>query len=466
MTDLPRDKRSITFEVVGDQEFPDLKRSKSSSVDKWSLDEEFPILFSENNPLNRPRPLGLNLKKSLILEELVEATLAQTKKDIKTRAERTSRPIDIKASNFPAVLLKIGKWEYVPKHEGDLVAKCYFAKQKLVWETLDGGLKSKIEMQWSDIVGLHANCPDHGPATLTIVLGKQPLFFRETNPQPRKHTLWQATCDFTNGEATKYSEHYLQCAPGVLNKHYEKLVQCDTRLKHISEQQEKFMEMPFGQNVSIIKDRYNMSNGNVLNQPADLSPISVMQNMGTPNLVHGDYTKQYSFENTIRQGNTPSFQQNKSVTDLVNHIGHCISEKNPDQVLPFFENVSVGVNQDDMLENICQILLSDVQCTTTSDEENLMSRVNSLCNLLQDGNNDHGGDIEMIQNQSQNDLVHGWHNVYDYSTIDCTPIPMDNDTFGMSRNDSFNDLLHQLPRITSLPRIFNDSSDDGYNFGS
>lgn len=37
-----------------------------------------------------------------------------------------------------------GQW--VSRYEADLVAKCYFAKHKLVWEVLDGGLKSKIEM--------------------------------------------------------------------------------------------------------------------------------------------------------------------------------------------------------------------------------------------------------------------------------------------------------------------------------
>ncbi|OAY71873.1 hypothetical protein ACMD2_11155 [Ananas comosus] len=67
-----------------------------------------------------------------------------------------SRHIDrLKASNFPATLLRIGlgsKWilfRYVSRYEGDLVAKCYFAKHKLVWEVLEGGLKSKIEIQWS-----------------------------------------------------------------------------------------------------------------------------------------------------------------------------------------------------------------------------------------------------------------------------------------------------------------------------
>lgn len=53
-------------------------------------------------------------------------------------------------------------------HEGDLVAKCYYAKRKLVWEVLDNGLKSKIEIQWSDITGLKANMPEKGPASLHV----------------------------------------------------------------------------------------------------------------------------------------------------------------------------------------------------------------------------------------------------------------------------------------------------------
>lgn len=50
------------------------------------------------------------------------------------------------------------------------MAKCYYAKHKLVWEILEGGLKSKIEIQWSDIMGLKANCPDDGPAILNVVV--------------------------------------------------------------------------------------------------------------------------------------------------------------------------------------------------------------------------------------------------------------------------------------------------------
>lgn len=60
--------------------------------------------------------------------------------------------------------------QYKSRHEGDLVAKCYFAKHKLVWEILDGGLKNKIEIQWSDIIGLKAAYPDDEPGTLDVAV--------------------------------------------------------------------------------------------------------------------------------------------------------------------------------------------------------------------------------------------------------------------------------------------------------
>ena len=68
--------------------------------------------------------------------------------------------------------IDFGFWvlQYKSRYEGDLVGKCYFAKHKLVWEVLDGGLKNKIEIQWSDIVAIKANFPDDGPETLDVVV--------------------------------------------------------------------------------------------------------------------------------------------------------------------------------------------------------------------------------------------------------------------------------------------------------
>jgi hypothetical protein len=54
------------------------------------------------------------------------------------------------------------------KNEGDLMAKCYFLKKKLVWEFLQGRLKYKIEIQWSDISGINAVMEKNQPGILQI----------------------------------------------------------------------------------------------------------------------------------------------------------------------------------------------------------------------------------------------------------------------------------------------------------
>lgn len=41
-------------------------------------------------------------------------------------------------------------------------------------------------------------------ALLSVQLNQPPLFYREINPQPRKHTLWQQASDFTGGQAPVY----------------------------------------------------------------------------------------------------------------------------------------------------------------------------------------------------------------------------------------------------------------------
>lgn len=40
-------------------------------------------------------------------------------------------------------------------------------------------------------------------------------------------------------------QHFLQCSPGILNKHFEKLVQCDHRLFCLSRQPDIVLDSPF-----------------------------------------------------------------------------------------------------------------------------------------------------------------------------------------------------------------------------
>ncbi|XP_042052043.1 uncharacterized protein LOC121797354 isoform X1 [Salvia splendens] len=469
---------------------------------------------SQYNPLDEPSPLGLRLRKSPSLLDLIQMTLSKrssssilenttemtdhgSKKD--TRPSAASNASDkMKASNFPAMLLRIGSWEYVSKYEGDLVAKCYFAKHKLVWEVLDGGLKSKIEIQWSEITALKAEFPDDGPGTLTIVLARPPTFFRETNPQPRKHTLWQATTDFTDGQASKNKKHFLQCPPGMLDKHYEKLIQCDTRLGVLSQQPEIILEDPYFKSQASVFENSEESSGDGGNQQphaAKGSPISTFQEVASsagPQLRAPEFRKNpLTVQHVAKEAASPSsvidtqaiegsrksiehdsggsksreslkvagLRPSMSVTDLVNHIGNCISEQVTSGSLPSAKASECH----EMLENISQLLLSDsTHCLAGLDERSLMKKVDSLCSLLQDPAISSSA---LVDGENRNQVTDPAKNVYFdlandavHSTHEKTEQAMEvgsADGPWLPRKDSLSDLLLHLPRIASLPRFSN-----------
>ncbi|MCO5569558.1 hypothetical protein L7F22_023273 [Adiantum nelumboides] len=239
------------------------------------------------NPLSGSSPLGLNLRKSPSLLDLIQRKLAHSEDDSldADQAGRLRRlggcassaeKDKLKAANFPASKLRIGTWECTSRYDGDLVAKCYYAKRKLVWEVLDSGLKSKMEVQWSDISALNAVIPDDQSAVLDIELSRCPLFFREINPQPRKHTLWHSTSDFTDGQASICRHHSIQFPAGVFNRHFEKLLQCDDRLKALNEQTRSIQDSCFFDSRSIQIDRQHMLHyQSVLSDHAALQPLTI-----------------------------------------------------------------------------------------------------------------------------------------------------------------------------------------------
>ncbi|XVE89565.1 hypothetical protein DITRI_Ditri20bG0006200 [Diplodiscus trichospermus] len=151
----------------------------------------------------------------------------------------------MKAENFSILLLRIGTWQRISKNEGDLVAKCYFAKRKLVWEFLENGLKKKIEIQWSDILSFKAVMQEDKPGILEIELNQPPTFHHEIDPQPRKHTQWKMVSDFTGGQAPTFRRHYLEFPPRALDRPLEKLLTCDSRLFHLSRQSFPTLPSPF-----------------------------------------------------------------------------------------------------------------------------------------------------------------------------------------------------------------------------
>ncbi|KAJ6834172.1 uncharacterized protein M6B38_336015 [Iris pallida] len=476
--------------------------------------------------LDEPSPLGLRLRKSPSLLELIQMRLSQGssnapscttssgafdvgKKDLKSTAVSGTSSDKLKASNFPVSLLKIGSWECISRYEGDLVAKCYYAKHKLVWEVLDGGLKSKIEIQWSDITALKATCPENGPGTLDIVLARQPLFFRETNPQPRKHTLWQATSDFTNGQASTNRRHYLQCPQGLLSKHFEKLIQCDPRLHSLSRQPEIVLEslyfeprtsvsvdqgeskchafddlkdgygskisgfsdhgLPCGAPSTSPKNDLRFSIGRIPdNVPREtLSPSSVMDAQVIEENPTTSGTKESDDHRRWDQIRVPGLRSSMSMVDLVNHIEHCISG----QTTPRNPLVPTDSSLDrDMLEQLTQYLLTDSYVTSASDEQSLMSRVDSLCCLIQkdlpaaqDSHVDHNVPAGCDDDSSDNEHSFKGNQMFHVSEGE----GKGSDGSGskqqppnISRKDSYGELLMHLPRIASLPQFLFDIAED------
>lgn len=486
-------KREITEESShhDDEHHPPNKRSKQD----FGVGG-FPVSQTQVNPLDEPSPLGLRLRKSPSLLELIQMRLsegnASSKAGVYAAKEHksTAATDKLKASNFPASLLRIGTWEYISRYEGDLVAKCYFAKHKLVWEVLDGGLKNKIEIQWSDIMALKATCPDDGPGTLDIVLTRQPLFFRETNPQPRKHTLWQATSDFTGGQASLHRRHCLQCPQGSLGKHYEKLIQCDPRLNFLSQQAEVALESsPYFESRRSVFDEpsesieYNLSsegpttldNLHGTTSPSGGQSSSSRSELHEPTAGSGRPTEflpetpSPSSGEEMRRAGMNHWDQmqvpgllhssSMSMSDLVNHIENRITKHRTsgrDQPLSHEEQESLQI-----LEDISRCLFNDAQYgTSTCDEKSIMSRVDSLCCLLDKDPTssvlDLKTDGKLIITETES--VSGSKVAEDSSSV--LEGDADDNKKGIPRNDSVGELLLNLPRIASLPQFFFNLSDD------
>ncbi|KAJ3698398.1 hypothetical protein LUZ61_002103 [Rhynchospora tenuis] len=429
----------------------------------------------QQNLVSEPSPLGLRLKKSPSFLDFVQAKLSQltsrriekkksAKHGCRGKAGLGSSSSDkLKASNFPASLLRIGNWERVSRYEGDLVGKVYFAKQKLVWEVLDGGLKSKIEIPWSDIAAIKASFPEDGPETLEIVLSRQPLFSRETNPTPRKHTLWQPTSDFTGGQATTHRRHYLECPQGLMIRHFEKLVRCDPRLYSLSQQPSISLDNPFFEHKPSVFEEgdvfysttfQNLKDGYQFSEPATVVPCPLNSSAigihtelrdfeeGVQNVNPGsssgaechptDYSSScdsqfsYNIQALSNHFKVPGLRPSMSRSEIVNHIGHHICR----QLNSSSQNQLIKSNGDVLIksqfEELAQYLLADSQNPiAATDEKYLMSRVNSLCSLIQ---KDERETREAVKIESD-------------SKADLKP------------NDSFGDLLLSLPRIASFPQF-------------
>lgn len=153
----------------------------------------------------------------------------------------------------------------------------------------------------------------------------------------------------------------------------------------------------------------------------------------------------------------PGIRPSMSMSDLVNHIGHCISEQ-----ITSSNPVLSRDGGKEIFEEITHYLLSDSQLLTATDEQTLMTRVNSLCCLLQDPETMQNlqaktsGGLQAANEGEPKDM--GTH----FSTAENEPSSSCKQAPGMSRKDSVGELLLNLPRIASLPQfLFNGSEDNG-----
>ncbi|KAK3155509.1 hypothetical protein QOZ80_2BG0204110 [Eleusine coracana subsp. coracana] len=449
--------------------------------------------------LDEPSPLGLRLRKSPSLLDLIQMKLSQAKsttglfnvdttpnkKEVKS-AELTA---GMKASNFPANILKIGSWEYISRYEGDLVAKCYFAKHKLVWEVLDDGLKSKIEIQWSDITALKVICPENEQGTLDLVLARPPAFFKETDPQPRKHTLWKSTSDFTNGQASLSRRHTLQCPSTLLSKNIEKLTQCDQRLYELSQQPDTILKTPYFEpkrsifeNPNESKDYHDFNN---LKYECEMpllkftDPVSPCAFSSPPSEVVqsefplqptniGSFAADFQVSRVPQEPKNPNWRNelkkaelraSMSLNNFVNHFGDCMAEQRTVDNPPLANNEEQSREK---LRDLAQCLFSETQGLAASNDKCLMARVQSFYSLLENNSvpsamtRPEGKDssnidvVELDSDYSDEDLKSSNHR----KPIGVTESP------AISRKDSFGDLLLSLPRIASIPQFLFDIPED------
>ena len=57
----------------------------------------------------------------------------------------------------------------VPKNDGDLVLKFDYRNKKVTWEIVrEGPSKHKIEIDWSNIIGIEAAIEDHRQGILQL----------------------------------------------------------------------------------------------------------------------------------------------------------------------------------------------------------------------------------------------------------------------------------------------------------
>ncbi|XP_020534747.2 uncharacterized protein LOC110009404 [Jatropha curcas] len=261
----------------------------SINVEKDSLKEENGCLIDneQSKPSETVQKSGANDNAFPNPPEqllLLDGRLRDLPTFLTTCRRRQSKGTDdMPGSKIPTSILRIGSWEYISTNENGLAAIFWFGEQMLVWEVIAGGKKNHILIQWCDIVALKASCPDNEPGTLTIVLARQPTFISTKYPKPqhRECNIWEVTPDCTHGQASIHRTHFLQFPQGILKAQFEKLIQCDMRLRLLSQQPEIVLDSPYFEHHSSVSEDQDEAKGQDIDQV-----ISDFQDLASPSAGH------------------------------------------------------------------------------------------------------------------------------------------------------------------------------------
>ncbi|XP_021802189.1 uncharacterized protein LOC110746291 [Prunus avium] len=201
------------------------------------------------------------------------------------------------------------------------------------------------------------------------------------------------------------------CPQGLLfGKHFEKLIQCDPRLNFLSQQPEIVLESPFfdarvtvlgdpdeygrrfgpkneegpaifglqdsaspsGTHSPPCKDEQDFNGRGPENYSQEISSPSSVMDTPAIDKIGSFGAKTSKTPSNFNQMKVPGLPMSMSMSDFVSHIGQCIFGKISGKEQP----------SRDVLEEITQYLFNDAQLTLPSDEQYVMSRVNSLYCLL------------------------------------------------------------------------------------
>lgn len=95
------------------------------------------------NLLDEPSPLGLSLRKSPSLQDLIQMRLSQSvKKETIANASSVVGTVEkLKASNFPATLLRIGQWEVSSAYKYHVFSLEFIWESKFLFVSTNRGTK-------------------------------------------------------------------------------------------------------------------------------------------------------------------------------------------------------------------------------------------------------------------------------------------------------------------------------------